>query len=82
MHRLFDVPRPGIGSNLDILGAIFFDQKRIVMTKASIPARILPMKDVIITRRPMNSGTCSFVAPCSQKTPLKHRFSKLDQMPS
>ncbi len=30
-HRLFNVPRSGIGFDSDILGAIFFDQKRIVI---------------------------------------------------
>ena len=30
-HRLFGVPRSGIGFDPDILGAIFFDQKRILL---------------------------------------------------
>ena len=33
-HGLFGVPRSGIGFEPDILGAIFFDQKRILRSKA------------------------------------------------
>lgn len=36
-HRLFDVPRSGIGFDPDILGAIFFDQKRIVIDESLDP---------------------------------------------
>jgi hypothetical protein len=36
-HRLFGVPRSGIGSDPDILGAIFFDQKRIVIDESLDP---------------------------------------------
>src|ERR1700677_2147622 len=36
-HRLFGVPRPGIGFDPDILGAIFFDQKRIVIDESLDP---------------------------------------------
>jgi Zn-dependent peptidase ImmA (M78 family) len=36
-HRLFKVPRSGIGLNPDILGAIFFDQKRIVIDESLDP---------------------------------------------
>jgi hypothetical protein len=36
-HRLFKVPRSGIGFDPDILGAIFFDQKRIVIDECLDP---------------------------------------------
>lgn len=36
-HRLFGVPRSGIGFDPDILGAIFFDQKRIVVDESLDP---------------------------------------------
>lgn len=36
-HRLFGVPRSGIGLDPDILGAIFFDQKRIVIDESLDP---------------------------------------------
>lgn len=36
-HRLFGVPRSGIGSDPDILGAIYFDQKRIVIDESLDP---------------------------------------------
>jgi Zn-dependent peptidase ImmA (M78 family) len=36
-HRLFSVPRSGIGFDPDILGAIFFDQKRIVIDESLDP---------------------------------------------
>ena len=37
MHRRFGVPRSAIGSNPDILGAIFFEQKRIVIDESLDP---------------------------------------------
>ena len=36
-HRLFGVPRSGVGFDPDILGAIFFDQKRIVIDESLDP---------------------------------------------
>jgi Zn-dependent peptidase ImmA (M78 family) len=36
-HRLFGVPRSGIGFDPDILGAIFFDEKRIVIDESLDP---------------------------------------------
>jgi hypothetical protein len=36
-HRLFGVPRSGIGFDPDILGAIFFDQRRIVIDESLDP---------------------------------------------
>lgn len=36
-HRLFGVPRSGIGFDADILGAIFFEQKRIVIDESLDP---------------------------------------------
>jgi Zn-dependent peptidase ImmA (M78 family) len=36
-HRLFGVPRSGMGVDPDILGAIFFDQKRIVIDESLDP---------------------------------------------
>jgi Zn-dependent peptidase ImmA (M78 family) len=36
-HRLFGVPRSGIGIEPDILGAIFFEQKRIVIDESLDP---------------------------------------------
>ena len=36
-HRLFKVPRSGFGFEPDILGAIFFDQKRIVIDETLDP---------------------------------------------
>jgi Zn-dependent peptidase ImmA (M78 family) len=36
-HQLFGVPRSGIGFDPDILGAIFFDQKRIVIDESLDP---------------------------------------------
>jgi Zn-dependent peptidase ImmA (M78 family) len=36
-HRLFHVPRSGIGFDLDILGAIFFEEKRIVIDESLDP---------------------------------------------
>ena len=36
-HRLFDMPRSGIGADPDILGAIFFDQRRIVIDESLDP---------------------------------------------
>lgn len=36
-HRLFGLPRSGIGFDPDILGAIFFDQKRIVIDESLDP---------------------------------------------
>jgi Zn-dependent peptidase ImmA (M78 family) len=36
-HRLFGVPRSGIGFDPDILGAIFFDQNRIVIDESLDP---------------------------------------------
>jgi IrrE N-terminal-like domain len=37
MHRRFGVPRTGIGFDPDILGAIYFDQKRIVIDESLDP---------------------------------------------
>lgn len=37
MHRRFGVPRLGIGFDPDILGAIYFDQKRIVIDESLDP---------------------------------------------
>jgi IrrE N-terminal-like domain len=37
MHRRFSVPRSGLGFGPDILGAIFFDQKRIVIDESLDP---------------------------------------------
>ena len=37
-HRLFGVPRSDIGFDPDILGAIFFEQKRIVIDESLDPA--------------------------------------------
>jgi Zn-dependent peptidase ImmA (M78 family) len=37
MHRRFGVPRSGIGFDPDILGAIFFEQKRIVIDESLDP---------------------------------------------
>ena len=36
-HRPFGVPRSGIGFDPDILGAIFFDQRRIVIDESLDP---------------------------------------------
>lgn len=36
-HRLFDVPRSGIGLDPDILGAMFFDEARIVIEESLDP---------------------------------------------
>jgi hypothetical protein len=36
-HRLFKVPRSGLGIGPDILGAIFFDEKRIVIDESLDP---------------------------------------------
>jgi IrrE N-terminal-like domain len=36
-HRRFGVPRPGIGFDPEILGAIFFEQKRIVIDESLDP---------------------------------------------
>ncbi len=36
-HRLFGLPRSGIGFEPDILGAIFFEQKRIVIDESLDP---------------------------------------------
>jgi Zn-dependent peptidase ImmA (M78 family) len=36
-HRLFDVPRSGVGFDPDILGAIFFELKRIVIDESLDP---------------------------------------------
>lgn len=37
LHRLFDVPRSGFGLEPDIIGAMFFDQKRIVIDESLDP---------------------------------------------
>ena len=37
MHRLFEVPRSGFGFEPDILGAIFFDERRIVIDESLDP---------------------------------------------
>ena len=37
MHRLFGVPRSGFGLDPDILGAIFFDERRIVIDESLDP---------------------------------------------
>lgn len=37
MHRLFGVPRPGFGFDPDIVGAMFFDEKRIVIDESLDP---------------------------------------------
>ena len=37
MHRLFGVPRSGLGLDPDILGAIFFDERRIVIDESLDP---------------------------------------------
>ena len=39
MHRLFGVPRSGFGFDPDILGAIFFDERRIVIDESLDPER-------------------------------------------
>ena len=36
-HRLFGVPRSGLGFNPDILGAIFFEKRRIVIDESLDP---------------------------------------------
>ncbi len=36
-HKLFGVPRSGIGFDPDILGAIFFEQRRIVIDESLDP---------------------------------------------
>src|SRR3712207_216371 len=43
-HRLFNVPRSGPGSDPDILGAIFVDQRRIVLDE-SLDPEVNPAKE-------------------------------------
>jgi hypothetical protein len=56
MHRLVGVPRSGFGFDPDILGAIFFDERRMTLTRASIPTPIRPRKGAIAIRRRMRSA--------------------------
>lgn len=58
-HRLFGVPRSGIGFDPDILGAIFFEQKRIVIDESLDPdanarflSRLLPALHRLRTGEP------------------------------
>jgi hypothetical protein len=69
-HRLFGVPR-SIGFDPDILGAIFFDQKRIVIDESLDPHATLPGKGAIATRPPMRSATGACIAGCSARIRLR-----------
>src|SRR6516162_2440448 len=37
MHQLFGVPRSGLGRDPDILGAMFFDERRVVIDESLDP---------------------------------------------
>jgi hypothetical protein len=51
-HQLFNVPRSGDGLDPDILGAIFFDQKRIVIDESLDPDANTPTPATLRTRSP------------------------------
>src|SRR3984885_4319478 len=63
-HRLFGGPRSGVGFDPDILGAIFFEQKRIVIDESLDRTRTRPRKGAIATRRRTRSATGARVAGC------------------
>jgi hypothetical protein len=44
-HRLFGVPRSGIGCDPDILGAIFFEQRRIVIVRCFLSVALCSLVD-------------------------------------
>ena len=76
MHRLFGVPRSGIGFDPDILGAIFFEQKRIVIDE-SLDPDANPAKEgrYRYTLAHEVGGTGACIAICSARTRRKPRFS-------
>ena len=53
MHQLLGVPRSGLGLEPDILGAIFFDERRIVVRREPRPRREL------IHGRPLSFHACT-----------------------
>jgi len=67
-HRLFGVLRSGNGFDPDILGAIFFEQKRIVIDESLDPDENPPRKDAIATRRRTRSATGACIVICSVRT--------------
>ena len=62
-HRRFGVPRES-GQDPDILGAMFFDAKRIVM-KASTRRRTRRRKAAIVSHSAMRAGIGACTATCS-----------------
>ncbi len=81
-HRLFGVPRSGIGFDPDILGAIFFDQKRIVIDESLDPTRTRPRKGAIATRRRTRSATGACIAHLFGKDPAQTSLLDANAPPS
>ena len=76
MHRLFGVPRSGIGFDPDILGAIFFDQKQIVIDE-SLDPDAYPAKEgrYRFTLAHEGGGHWRCIVSCSARTRRKPRSS-------
>ena len=75
-HRLFGIPRLDPGVDPDILGAIFFDQRRIVIDE-SLDPDANPSKEgrYRYTAAP-RSATGGCIVACSARTLRKPRFLK------
>jgi hypothetical protein len=77
-HRLFGLPRSGIGFDPDILGAIFFEQKRIVVDESLDPDanpakkgryRYTAAHEALApASRAVRKGPGANVAPCYQRS--------------
>jgi hypothetical protein len=73
-HRLFGVPRSVSGLEPDILGAIFFEKKRIVIDESLDPDENPAKEGAIATRRRTRWVIGAFIVICSAGTRRRPRF--------
>jgi hypothetical protein len=72
MHRWLNHPRSGLGLDPDILGAIFFDERRIVIDESSIRRKTRLKKAAIGLRwRTKAAGIGGCIVICSPRTRRK-----------
>jgi hypothetical protein len=74
-HRLFGVPRSGVGFDPDILGAIFFEQKRIVIDESLDPDANPAKEGRYPIQQHMKWAIGACIARCSARTRRNPRSS-------
>ena len=76
MHQLFGVPRSGLGFEPDILGAIFFDERRIVIDESLDPEENPSMEGRYrFTLAHEGGGIGGCTVTCSPRTRRRSRCS-------